>query len=439
MRSFKEFYLFREEEQNQQLQNGDWKKNFIQLEKGFIPPSKMRPIVEAFLKSNEIKIMSDTTKEVTMPRKALYLTGGSVRDFLKNKTIRNYHLCTDATPEQVGTILNAAGFDLDGDHAPMNLPVTPKKKEMGSNRTWSVKHRDGKNTPYTITASVDGENFDIETFRKNPKTDAVPASVEFANNPHEDSAKRDFTMNAMYIELSKPDGENTKLYDPSKKGYHDANHGIVRTNGDPEERFKEDKSRALRAVRLHARYGKGPMPDEISKIMPKFKNLDGIPYSNVREEFLKGLMHPDVDVKKYLNMYKSHGLLEKVFPGIKFESPNGIPLEFTDKKDKPLALAWLLQHNPIEKVQKVLAQVSPNKDGDFEHTGWTSEERRAVIFLLRLKEYTPKNDAAFDELRKESGLTNDQIRDWVDMFNIGDTNRNRRPWWAKQVKSFVDK
>lgn len=437
-RSFKEFYLFKEEGAPPAQNNNEWRKNYVQLEKGFIPPSKMRPIIEAFLKSNEIKLMDDTTKEVTMPKKALFLAGGSVRDFLKNKSIHNFHLVTDATPEQIATILNANGFEMEGDQSPLALTFTPKHAANGSNRTWKVKARDEKQSPYSITATVDGEKFDIETFRKNPKTDSVPSAVEFANNPHEDADKRDFTINAMYLELSKPDGENNKLYDPSKKGYHDAIHGVVRTNGNPDERFKEDKTRTMRAIRFHSRYGKGALPDEIGKAIPKYKNMDGVPYSKIRDEFMKGLTSPDIDLKKFLSTYKSTGLLEKVFPEIKFESPNGIPVEFTDQRDKPLALAWILQHNPIDKVQQVLAAAQPNKDGNFESTGWTGDERKAVLFLLRLKEYTPQDAAKFAQLKKSSGLSNDQIRDWVDMFNIGETARNRRPWWAKQVKSFID-
>ena len=64
MRSFKNFMLIKEEEQNT---NKDWRKSYIQLEKGFIPPSKMKPVIDAFLSSGEIKLTNDISKAPTMP------------------------------------------------------------------------------------------------------------------------------------------------------------------------------------------------------------------------------------------------------------------------------------------------------------------------------------------------------------------------------------
>jgi hypothetical protein len=101
---FKDFILLKEEA------NKDWKKEHIQLEKGFVPPTKMRPVIKAFLNSGDIEVMKDTTKEINMPKKSLYLTGGSVRDFLKGKSVKDYHLVTNATPEQIALILHKGGF-----------------------------------------------------------------------------------------------------------------------------------------------------------------------------------------------------------------------------------------------------------------------------------------------------------------------------------------
>ena len=95
MKSFKEFLSNKnnviKEDKNQEPQK-DWKKEFIKLEKGFVPPSNLKPVILAFSDSGNIPIMNDTSKEINMPKKSLFLTGGSVRDFLRNKTPKNYNL-----------------------------------------------------------------------------------------------------------------------------------------------------------------------------------------------------------------------------------------------------------------------------------------------------------------------------------------------------------
>src|SRR5690606_36996563 len=127
---------------------------------------------------------------------------------------------------------------------------------------------DGK--VFVIGANVDGEEFDIATFRKDAKVTDGAAEVDFVDNPHADASRRDLTINALYIELSKADGENSKLYDPTGKGFHDVKHNIVRTVGKAEERFQEDKLRVLRAIRFHCKFGSGSQMDqEIEKAIPK--------------------------------------------------------------------------------------------------------------------------------------------------------------------------
>lgn len=442
--SFKDFFLLKEEESEAPGANKDWRKHFIQLEKGFIPPPKLRPIVEAFLKSGEIKLMGDTTKEVTMPKKSLFLVGGPVRDFLRGKSIKDYDLASNATPSQIALILHAGGFKMSRDKSgqvgkELDLPFKPPEASEGDKRTWFIKGRDNSadKKPFVISAVVDGEEFEIATFRRDAKVTDGAAAVDFVDNPHEDASRRDLTINSLYIELTKPDGENSKLYDPTGKGFHDTKHGVVRTVGKAEDRFREDKLRVLRALRFHCRFGSGELDPDISKSIPKFKNMEGVALERIRDEFLKGLLHPEVDPKCYLSLYRKTGLLEKVFPGIVFDPPNGVPAEFTDRKDKALALAWLLQHNPIAKVEEVLGPIRAIGQED-KLTGWTAQERKAVLFLLKLKEFSPEQLPLFMKQREGTGLSNEQIRDWVDMFNISGTNRNRRPWWANQVKMYAD-
>jgi hypothetical protein len=237
--------------------------------------------------------------------------------------------------------------------------------------------------------------------------------------------------------LGKPDGENSKLYDPTKQGYHDVHSGNIRAVGKAEERFSEDKLRVMRAIRMHCKFGKGPMNEDIKKAIPKFLDLDGVALERVREEFLKGLEDDSVDLKKYLTVYSNTGLLSKVLPGVSFNL--NVPSQLRNKKDKFLALAWILQDNPMDKVEGVLSAMRRVGETSL-NTGWSDHEKSVVMYLLRLKEFSTDD---LDELlrgRRILGITKDQIKKWVEMFDVidGSSVKSLRPNWSKRIKTFAD-
>lgn len=435
MRSFRNFLEQREEGKR----DNDWRKEYINLPKGFVPPKNMVPIVQAFLDSGNIELTKDTSSSVTMPKKSLFLVGGPVRDFLLNpsKKSKDYDLATNATPEQIALILHSAGFEMENpaDAEQMDLPFKPEPKGDGDRMSWFLKGRDagGGGKPFVIGAVVDGEVFDIATFRKDGQTVNGNSDVEFVDNPKDDAERRDLTINSMYIELTKPDGENKKLYDPTRKGYHDLFSNTIRTVGPADKRFEEDKIRVMRAIRFHCKFGKSkPMDREMQAAIPKFADLEGVSLERVREEFLKGLEDPDVDPKKYLSLYERFGLLSKVFPGVKVRTD--VPPQMRDRKDKFTALAWMLQDNPSERVAHVLGSV---RDGT--NTGWSNQEKSMVNYLLGLKEFDSDKLAEFLKGRRSLGVTKDQIRKWVDMFDTveGGSVRSQRPTWSSRVRKFA--
>jgi tRNA nucleotidyltransferase/poly(A) polymerase len=447
--SFKQYFVLKEENDSSSdsTTNKDWRKGFIQLEKGFIPPKSMRPIIEAFAESGKHPIMKDTTKDVAMPQKSLFLAPNATRDFLKGKSPKKLDLVTNALPEQIAHILHNAGFkvqDMDMSNKKgkeLELRFKPEKAQPGDNKLWFVSSRDDSPDAkaYGITAVVDGDQYRISPFRKDPKISTGSVVANFVDNPVDDAISRDLTINALYIELSKVDGENTKLYDPTKQGWHDVMNGQVRAIGKASDRFGEDKIRILRAIRFHCRFGKGAkMHKDIEEALPKFSHLSGVPSKLIREEFLKGLIHPDVDPKLFLSLYKKYGLLDKVFPSLKVNTE--VPSQFRDRQDKILSLAWLLQDNPTDEIKKVLS--STRRDGGEEQeTGWSNQESTAVIYLLKLKEFDPENIDELLEEKPKAGITDDQIRNWVDFFNITDAKgrvRNARPQWAKRVRAFAE-
>lgn len=461
MKSFSQFIQEKNEVFSEASEKGknDWKKEYVKLEKGFTPPANMRPIIQAFNNSGSIELTNDISSKVTMPKKSLFLVGGPVRDFLMGRKPKDFDLATNATPEQIALILHNAGFkvDHDGEGNPdydktgktdregkrikeMRLSFKPSIASKDDNKKWYLKGRDAsqEGRPFVIGAVVNGEEFDIATFRKDAKTINGQSEVDFVDNPHEDAERRDLTINAMYIELTKDDGENNKLYDPTKQGYHDVHNNRIRTVGKAEDRFNEDKLRVMRAIRFYCKFGKNTEIDkDIEKAIPKFLDLEGVALERIRDEFIKGLEDPEIDPKKYILTYAKFGLLNKVLPGVSLNT--SVPVQLRDKKDKYLALAWILQDNPLEKVSEVLGR-SRKIAGEERQTGWSNQERDTVLYLLRLKEFDM--DQLDDLLSKKKilGVTKDQIKKWVELFDVVDGKqvKSSRPTWARRLKAFAD-
>ncbi len=148
----------------------------------------------------------------------LYLIGGTSRDLLLGIDPADIDLVTDATPEEEKTLLP----DLD----------------MAFARFGSVKIKE------------QGKEIDITTFRRESGYDdrRHPSKVEFIRDPEEDSRRRDFTINALYIDCQ----GNVLDY---HGGLSDLKKKLIRFIGDPATRIKEDPLRIIRAERFAKRLG----------------------------------------------------------------------------------------------------------------------------------------------------------------------------------------
>jgi len=151
-----------------------------------------------------------------------FAVGGCVRDSLLGCTPGDWDLCSSATPEQAGEILQAAGIAV---------------RETG------LQHG-------TITAAIDHKPYEITSFRRDGVyTDhRRPDSVQFTTDLHEDLARRDFTINAMAFHSQQG------IIDPFD-GQADLRAGVIRCVGEPAQRFAEDALRILRALRFAATLG----------------------------------------------------------------------------------------------------------------------------------------------------------------------------------------
>lgn len=153
----------------------------------------------------------------------------------------------------------------------------------------------------------DGRLYEVTTFRRDVETDGRHARVIFADRVDDDLRRRDFTINAvawhpLTHELRDPHG-----------GVPDLRDGVLRTVGDPVERFREDRLRVLRALRFAGRFGL--RIDEATwqaarEAAPELVHLSA---ERVREELLKVLRQVEPPSLS-LRLYERSGALEHLYP-----------------------------------------------------------------------------------------------------------------------------
>ena len=148
-----------------------------------------------------------------------WCVGGAIRDALLGDAPLDWDLATPATPEEVRSLFG-------------RRRTIPVGIEFGT-----VKVLDEEGVPHEIT-----------TFRRDVKTDGRHAIVEFGASLDEDLARRDFTINAIAYRPS-----TDEIRDPFG-GRADLTVGVVRAVGEAEQRMREDRLRALRAIRFAGRY-----------------------------------------------------------------------------------------------------------------------------------------------------------------------------------------
>jgi tRNA nucleotidyltransferase (CCA-adding enzyme) len=182
---------------------------------------------------------------------SLYLVGGTSRDVLLGLAPSDFDFATEATPQEEMLFLP------DADYSFARFGSIKVKKE-------------GKEIDIT-TFRIDGEYAD---FRH-------PSTVAFVSSPKEDSVRRDFTINALYMD------SHGRVYD-FHDGLADLSNKIIRFIGDPDKRVKEDPLRILRAERFAKRLGFGFDPLTKKAIEENRCLLKQLNQEKVRSEERKG-------------------------------------------------------------------------------------------------------------------------------------------------------
>ncbi|MCJ1960061.1 CCA tRNA nucleotidyltransferase [Novosphingobium mangrovi (ex Hu et al. 2023)] len=205
--------------------------------------------------------------------------GGAVRDTLLGLAVKDIDMATTLRPEEVMQRLEDAGI--------RRVPT-------------GIEHG-------TVTAVLPGGPVEITTLRHDVSTDGRRATVAFAQEWHEDAARRDFTINALYA-----DPVDGTIFDYFE-GQADLATRTVRFIGDARQRIREDHLRILRYFRFQARFGSQPADEEAESACRELAaTLKGLSRERVGMETMNllGLADPAPTIARM----KALGVLDVILP-----------------------------------------------------------------------------------------------------------------------------
>lgn len=220
-----------------------------------------------------------------------YLVGGAVRDNLLGKKLKDIDFTTNATPEQL-----------------IKLDSFPK----------SVQINERFGTIAAIVPDENGENHVVEITTYRSEEAYVggrwPSIVKFGVTLEEDLSRRDFTINALAVNMSQVlNGERDIEIVDKHNGIQDLMSKVLHTVGDPVERFSEDGLRPVRAIRFASTLGL-QISEETLNAIPKTLHITSqVSIERFKDEFLKIIMNSSKP-SNGINLMKDTGILKIFIP-----------------------------------------------------------------------------------------------------------------------------
>ena len=280
----------------------------------------------SILEQNDVAQVFDLFE--TYQKNSIYVVGGSIRDALLNREITDIDFATSLKPKTITEILNKENIkfiDVGIDHG-------------------------------TVTAIINERKFEITTFRNDIFTDGRHAQVSFSNSLEEDALRRDFTINAMYLD------KGGNLIDP-KDGKKDLENRVVRFIGNPDERIKEDYLRILRYFRFLALFGDISPDAEVMKTIKA--NLDKLSVVSKERQWneLKSILSLTAP-NNAISAMSEIGLLDVYFDGTSINDAfvNLIEIEsrISLSIDPILRLSTLIE-NSLDKANTIIKKLPLSK------------------------------------------------------------------------------
>lgn len=285
----------------------------------------------------------------------LYLVGGSVRNILLSKEVKDWDFTTNATPEQM-LELYPTGF-YDNTFGTVGIP---------------------------LENSITGEKTVVEvtTYRteKGYTNRRHPDEVTWGKTIEEDLARRDFTINAIALDVTKKTTD--PIFIDPYHGRDDIKAQVIRAVGDPNLRFKEDALRLMRAVRIATQLGFTIDEKTLQAVTDDASLLQDIAKERIRDELIKilGSEYPYEGIMLLMNT----GLLTYILPellegiGISQERPGRHHKDdvFTHNV---LSLKFCPSHDPIVRFATLIHDIGKPRVAAKDHEGYIIFHNHEIV------------------------------------------------------------
>lgn len=370
----------------------------------------------------------------------IYFVGGSVRNLLLKRDVKDWDLTTNATPEDILKVF-PNGF-YDNDFGTVGVPYKIKE---------------------------DKKVAEITTFRTEKSTNPThkPDKVLWGKTIEEDLARRDFTINAIALKLVGK-SNSFEMIDPYF-GEKDLKKKILKAVGDPNQRFKEDALRLLRAIRIATELEFKIESKTFEKITEDAKLLEHISKERIQAELLR-ILKNDKAYDGIMLLYTS-GLLKYILPellegvGISQKRPGRHHTEdvFTHNV---LSLKYCPSINEIVRFATLIHDIgkpkslSKDKDGlvifyNHEIVGsriaqdiceklkFSKKDKEKVVTLIRWHMFSVNenlSDAGVRRFIRRIGVEN--VKDMMDLRvgdRLGGGTQTAESWRLKLFKEKVEK
>ena len=241
------------------------------LEKIFNLINRIKRVFFPFYKDKELKFVFQKLQEgLPNDKIAARFVGGCVRKYLSNDDIDDIDIATTLSSEEIKERFNNTNFR-----------VVDTGIEHGTITLVSKKHK-----------------LEITTLRKDVETDGRHAEVEYIDDWKLDSERRDFTINAIYLDI------NGKIFDP-QMGTVDLKNNNVKFIGDPHKRIEEDYLRIIRFIRFKIMYDSKVEATTNNAIKQNLIGIKKISKERILVELFKIL-----NLKSFINLNESTYLKE---------------------------------------------------------------------------------------------------------------------------------
>ena len=316
------------------------------LEKSFNLLKKVKRIFFPFYKNKDLKFVFKKLQE-GFPNDTITarFVGGCVRKYLTNNEVDDIDIATILSSEEI-----------------------KKRFEETKYRVIDTGIKHG-----TITLLYKNLKLEITSLRKDVKTDGRHAQVEHINDWSLDSERRDFTINAIYLDI------NGNIFDP-QMGTVDLRNNNIKFIGDPQKRIEEDYLRIIRFIRFKIMYNSKV---EITTNNAIKQNLNGI--KKISKERILIELYKILDLENFVQLNKDT-YLKEIFNLI---FPEFINLDFLDRLEK------IIDSSKKVDLKLLLAVLLIDNDSNheyFSHKYNVSNDLKEELNLLATNFNLYKND-----------------------------------------------